>query len=121
MVRQARQSGFGDRHGAIRFTVETDEQPPHAARNGAGHHADLGPALPLFFGQLAFQTSNFMGRGESLTLSMQAGSRAEQYQVAFTEPFGLIDGFWLGEAAMCAPEYSRRCCWHCCWQGLIFR
>ncbi len=39
------------------------------------------------FGQLSFQTSNFLGRGESLTLSLQAGSRAEQYQLAFTEPF----------------------------------
>jgi outer membrane protein insertion porin family len=28
-----------------------------------------------------------MGRGESLTLSMQAGSRAQNYQLAFTEPF----------------------------------
>jgi outer membrane protein insertion porin family len=28
-----------------------------------------------------------MGRGESLTVSLQAGSRAENYQVAFTEPF----------------------------------
>jgi outer membrane protein insertion porin family len=40
-----------------------------------------------FFGQLSFQTSNFLGRGESLTLSLQAGSRAENYQVAFSEPF----------------------------------
>ena len=38
-------------------------------------------------GQLSFQTSNFLGRGESLTLSLQAGSRAQQYQLAFTEPF----------------------------------
>src|SRR5262249_56759140 len=40
-----------------------------------------------FFGQLSFQTANFLGRGESLTLSMQAGSRAQNYSVAFTEPF----------------------------------
>ncbi len=39
------------------------------------------------FGQLAFQTANFLGRGESLTLSMQAGDRAQNYQLAFTEPF----------------------------------
>jgi outer membrane protein assembly factor BamA len=39
------------------------------------------------FGQLAFQTSNFLGRGESLTVSMQAGDRAQNYQLAFTEPF----------------------------------
>jgi outer membrane protein insertion porin family len=40
-----------------------------------------------FFGQLSFQTANFLGRGESLTLSMSAGSRAQNYSLAFTEPF----------------------------------
>jgi outer membrane protein insertion porin family len=40
-----------------------------------------------FFGQLSFQTANFLGRGESLTLSMQAGSRAQNYSLAFSEPF----------------------------------
>jgi outer membrane protein insertion porin family len=40
-----------------------------------------------FFGQMSFSTSNFLGRGESLTLSVQSGSRAQQYQLAFTEPF----------------------------------
>jgi outer membrane protein insertion porin family len=40
-----------------------------------------------FFGQLSFQTSNFLGRGETFTLSAQQGDRARNYQVAFTEPF----------------------------------
>ena len=40
-----------------------------------------------FFGQLSFQTSNFMGRGETFTFSAQQGSRAKNYQVAFSEPF----------------------------------
>jgi outer membrane protein insertion porin family len=40
-----------------------------------------------FFGQLSFQTANFLGRGESLTVSLQAGSRAQNYTLAFTEPF----------------------------------
>src|SRR6202022_246156 len=39
------------------------------------------------FGQLSFQTANFLGRGESLTLSLQTGSRAQNYSLAFTEPF----------------------------------
>ncbi len=39
------------------------------------------------FGQLSFQTANFLGRGESLTLSLQAGSRAQNYSLGFTEPF----------------------------------
>ena len=40
-----------------------------------------------FFGQLSFQTANFLGRGESLTVSMSAGSRAQNYSLAFSEPF----------------------------------
>ena len=40
-----------------------------------------------FFGQMTFQTANFLGRGENLTLSLQAGSRAQNYSLAFTEPF----------------------------------
>ena len=40
-----------------------------------------------FFGQLSFQTSNFLGRGESLTIALQAGSRARNYTLSFTEPF----------------------------------
>jgi outer membrane protein insertion porin family len=40
-----------------------------------------------FFGQLSFQTSNFMGRGETFTISAQQGSRAKNYQLAFSEPF----------------------------------
>ena len=39
------------------------------------------------FGQLAFQTSNFLGRGESLTVKMTAGDRSQNYQLAFTEPY----------------------------------
>ena len=40
-----------------------------------------------FFGQLAFQTSNFLGRGETFSVSLQQGNRAKNYQVGFTEPF----------------------------------
>jgi outer membrane protein insertion porin family len=40
-----------------------------------------------FFGQLSFQTSNFLGRGETFSATAQQGNRAKNYQVAFTEPF----------------------------------
>ncbi len=39
------------------------------------------------FGQLSFSTANFMGRGETFTVSMQTGARVSDYQIAFTEPF----------------------------------
>ncbi len=57
-----------------------------------------------FFGQLSFQTSNFLGRGENLTLSLQAGSRAQNYSLAFTEPFlfdrNITGGFNLFKSAI---------------------
>ncbi len=39
------------------------------------------------FAQFAFQTSNFLGRGETLSLSVLAGKRYKDYQVSFTEPY----------------------------------
>jgi outer membrane protein insertion porin family len=68
--------------GEVDVTLKLKEQNRNQLTFGAGVSQFEG-----FFGQLSFQTSNFMGRGESLTLSAQAGSRAENYQVAFSEPF----------------------------------
>jgi outer membrane protein insertion porin family len=66
----------------VDVTLRLQEQNRNQLTFGAGVSQFEG-----FFGQLSFQTSNFLGRGESLTLSLQAGSRAENYQLAFTEPF----------------------------------
>jgi outer membrane protein insertion porin family len=66
----------------VDVTLKFEEQNRNQLTFGAGVSQWEG-----VFGQLAFQTANFMGRGESLTVSMQAGSRAQNYQVAFTEPF----------------------------------
>ena len=62
--------------------VKLEEQNRNQVTFGAGVSEFEG-----FFGQASFQTSNFLGRGESLTLSLQAGSRAQTYSLAFTEPF----------------------------------
>ena len=40
-----------------------------------------------FFGQLSFRTSNFLGRGETLGIGIQAGSRVRDINLSFTEPF----------------------------------
>ena len=66
----------------VDVTLKLEEQNRNQLTFGAGVSQFEG-----VFGQLSFQTSNFLGRGESLTLSLQAGSRAENYQLAFTEPF----------------------------------
>ena len=62
--------------------VRLEEQNRNQLTFGAGVSQFEG-----FFGQLAFQTANFLGRGESLTVSLQGGSRAQTYNVSFTEPF----------------------------------
>jgi outer membrane protein insertion porin family len=62
--------------------VKVEEQNRNQLSFGAGVSQYEG-----FFGQLSFQTSNFMGRGESLTVSLQAGSLAQNYTIGFTEPF----------------------------------
>ena len=62
--------------------VKLEEQNRNQISFGAGVSEFEG-----FFGQASFQTSNFLGRGESLTVSLSAGSRAQNYTIAFTEPF----------------------------------
>jgi outer membrane protein insertion porin family len=70
------------RDGVVDVTLTLKEQNRNQLTFGAGVSQYEG-----IFGQLAFQTANFLGRGESLTLSLQAGDRAQNYQLAFTEPF----------------------------------
>jgi outer membrane protein insertion porin family len=62
--------------------LKLEEQNRNSLTFGAGVSEFEG-----VFGQLSFQTSNFLGRGESLLLSLQSGSRAQNYSVSFTEPF----------------------------------
>ena len=40
-----------------------------------------------FFLQLGFTTSNFLGRGESLSLQLQNGERIKNYMIGFSEPY----------------------------------
>ena len=70
------------RDNAVDVTLRVEEQNRNQVTFGAGVSQYEG-----FFGQLSFQTANFLGRGESLTASAQAGSRSQNYQLSFTEPF----------------------------------
>jgi outer membrane protein insertion porin family len=70
------------RNNAVDVTVKLEEQNRNQLTFGAGISQYEG-----FFGQLAFQTSNFMGRGETLSVSVQGGERAKNYQLGFTEPY----------------------------------
>jgi outer membrane protein insertion porin family len=70
------------RSNLVDVTVKVEEENRNQLTFGAGISQYEG-----FFGQLAFSTSNFLGRGESLTLSFQGGERAKNYQLGFTEPY----------------------------------
>jgi outer membrane protein insertion porin family len=66
----------------VNIKLKLEEQNRNSLTFGAGVSEFEG-----VFGQLSFQTSNFLGRGESLTVSLQSGSRAQTYSLGFTEPF----------------------------------
>ena len=66
----------------VDLTIALREQQLNQVTFGAGVSQFDG-----FFGQLSFRTANFLGRGESLTLTAMRGARAKNYQLAFTEPF----------------------------------
>jgi outer membrane protein insertion porin family len=71
-----------DAENKVDVKLKVEEQNRNQITFGAGVSQYEG-----FFGQLAFQTSNFLGRGETFSVSLQQGNRAKNYQVGFTEPF----------------------------------
>jgi outer membrane protein insertion porin family len=66
----------------MNITMKFEEQNRNQIQFGAGVSQYEG-----FFGTLGFQTANFMGRGETFSVNLQAGTLAQNYQVAFTEPY----------------------------------
>lgn len=70
------------REGLVDIKLKFEEQNRNQISFGAGVSQFDG-----FFGQLSYQTANFLGRGEVLGVSLQKGSRAQQYQVSFSEPY----------------------------------
>jgi len=66
----------------VDVTLSFEEQNRNQLTFGAGVSQYDG-----VFAQFGFQTANFMGRGETLSLNIQSGARAHNYQLSFTEPF----------------------------------
>lgn len=66
----------------VDIELKVEEQSRNQISFGAGASQNEG-----FFGNASFTTANFLGRGESLTVSLQKGSRANNYQISFSEPF----------------------------------
>jgi outer membrane protein insertion porin family len=71
--------GIDDR---VDVTLKFEEQNRNSVNFGAGLSQYEG-----LFGTIAYTTSNLLGRGESLSLNMQKGQRANVYQLGVTEPY----------------------------------
>ncbi len=82
----------------VDITIGVEEQNRNQLTFGAGASQYEG----LFF-NFSYTTSNFLGRGESVTATVQAGSRSRNYQLAFTEPFAFGRAITLG-----GSTYSRK-------------
>ena len=66
----------------VDITLKFEEQNRNSLSFGAGISQFEG-----FFGQLSFQTANFLGRGETIGVSLQKGVQARNYQLSFSEPY----------------------------------
>ena len=70
------------RERAVDVTVKVEEENRNQMQFGAGMSQYEG-----VFGSLSYTTSNFLGRGESLTVAAQKGSRSSTYELSLTEPY----------------------------------
>jgi len=71
-----------DTDNKVDINLKVEEQNRNSLSFGAGISQFEG-----FFGQLSFQTANFLGRGETIGVSLQKGVQARNYQVSFSEPY----------------------------------
>jgi len=82
----------------VNVKVTVEEQNRNQLNFGAGASQYEG-----LFASFSYTTSNFLGRGESLTASLQAGQRSRNYQLTFSEPF-----VWGRAIAAGASLFSRK-------------
>ena len=66
----------------VDVTLKLEEQNRNQVSFGAGVSGYEG-----LFGSLSYSAANFLGRGESLTLAFQKGSRSTFYQASLSEPY----------------------------------
>jgi outer membrane protein insertion porin family len=91
----AKANGVAD---AVDLTFTLEEQNRNQIQFGGGVSQYDG----AFF-NLAYTTTNLMGRGESMTVTGQRGTRSSIYQVSFTEPYAFNRPITAG-----AELYSRK-------------
>jgi outer membrane protein insertion porin family len=66
----------------VDVSLKVEEQNRNQLNFGAGASQYEG-----LFVNFSYTTSNFLGKGESLTVAVQGGARSRSYQLSFTEPF----------------------------------
>lgn len=75
---------FDEQAKLVDVTVKGQEVGRTDIQFGAGYSE-----LDHFFFQFMFNTRNFMGRGETLGVSLSSGARADSYSISFSEPYFL--------------------------------
>jgi outer membrane protein insertion porin family len=82
---------FDDENKLVNVLLKGEEVGRTDIQFGAGYSE-----LEHFFAQVAFNTRNFLGRGETFGISLQSGSLASQYSLSFSEPYFLDKRMMIG-------------------------
>jgi outer membrane protein insertion porin family len=82
---------FDDKNKVVNVLLKGQEVGRTDIQFGAGYSE-----LNHFFAQVAFNTRNFLGRGETFGIAIQSGSQASQYSLSFSEPYFLDKRMLIG-------------------------
>jgi len=82
---------FDDEQKRVNVVVKGQEVGRNDIQFGAGYSE-----LDGFFAQAQFNTRNFMGRGNTLGVSLQLGRRSDFYTLSYTEPYFLDRRILIG-------------------------
>ena len=82
---------FDDENKRVNVDVKGNEVGRNDVQFGAGYSE-----LDGFFVQGQFNTRNFLGRGNTLGVSLQVGKRSDMYSLSYTEPYFLDRRILLG-------------------------
>ncbi len=68
--------------GKVDLTLKLEEQNRNQLSFGAGMSGSYG-----VFANASYATTNFLGRGETLSVAVESGTRSNNYQLSITEPY----------------------------------
>lgn len=82
---------FDDKNHLVNVTIKGEESGKTDVQFGAGYSE-----LEGMFGQASFNTRNFLGRGETFGIGLQAGATGRSYNLSFAEPYFLDKRMMIG-------------------------